>query len=169
MRRFLSSSAGATFNQETPNVTINVRKECVELIFKLGRGKYAILNMIHNQHGGITLVSNWCVYFNRLRNPQAQLPMIERNCPTLFAVMQNEDKDKVYEIELDKAQTGEEKVHGFALNVDSGIETPLVAALTMEVLHASYTLLNKCTKIYRELCEKPPFPAWKDGLKDIWN
>ena len=169
MRRFLSSTAGATFNQETPNVTLNVRKECVELIFKLDRGMYAILNMVHNQHDGITLLSNWCRYFDRFRNPQVQLPMIERNCPTLFAVMQNADKDNVYEIELGEGLVGGDKVHGFALNMDSDIHTPLMASLNMDILRAGYTLLNKCTKIYSELQRTPPFPGWKDGLKDVWN
>lgn len=169
MRRFLSHSAGATFNQETPNFTVKARKESVELIFKIDSGKYAILNMVHNQYDGLTLVSNWCRYFDRLRNPQVQLPMIEKKCPTLFAVMQSEDGDRVYEIELDPSQAGDEKVHGFALNVDAGKGTPLVAALTNDVLHAAYTLVNKCTKIYSELYRNPPFPAWKDGLMDVWN
>ena len=32
MRKFLSSTAGASFNQELPGETICVRKDCVELI-----------------------------------------------------------------------------------------------------------------------------------------
>ena len=40
MRKFLSSTAGATFNQETPNFTVNVRKDCLELVCKVNRGMY---------------------------------------------------------------------------------------------------------------------------------
>ena len=35
MRKFLSSTAGASFNQEVGKQTICVRKDCVELIYKV--------------------------------------------------------------------------------------------------------------------------------------
>ena len=169
MRKFLSSTAGATFNQETPNITVNVRKDCLELICKVNRGMYVVLNMVHNHLGGITLVANWGRYFNRLQNPQVQMPKIDKNCPTLAAVMHNEDPDKVYEIELDKKQTGEEKVHGFAVNIDYDKEEPLISCVNKDVLHAAYLLVNKNVKMYNELFKNPPFPAWKDGLNEVWN
>ena len=27
----------------------------------------------------------------------------------------------------------------------------------------------KCLKMYLELHDNPPFPAWKDGLDEVWN
>lgn len=101
--------------------------------------------------------TNWGRYFDRLQNPQVQMPKIDnrrqaeshpslledgrganrwssesrvklastmpsrdrggqnvkeeddsQNCPTLSAVMHNEDKDKVYEIELGKNHPDED-------------------------------------------------------------
>ena len=130
---------------------------------------YVVLNMVHNHLGGLTIVANWGRYFDRLQNPQVQIPKIDKNCPTLAAVMHNEDIDKVYEIELDKNQTGEEKVHGFAINVDCEKDEPLISCVSNGVLDNAYTLVNKNLKMYRELFKNPPFPAWKDGLNEVWN
>lgn len=169
MRKFFSSTAGATFNQETPNITVNVRKDCLELICKVNRGMYVVLNMVHNHLGGITLVANWGRYFDRLQNPQVQMPKIDKNCPTLSAVMHNEDKDKVYEIELGKNHPDEEKIHGFALNIEVNGDLPLISSINKDVMDAAYTLVTKNLKMYNELFKTPPFPAWKDSLKDLWN
>lgn len=130
---------------------------------------YVVLNMVHNHLGRLTIVANWGRYFDRLQNPQVQIPKIDKNCPTLAAVMHNEDIDKVYEIELDKNQTGEEKVHGFAINVDCEKDEPLISCVSNGVLDKAYTLVNKNLKMYRELFKNPPFPAWKDGLNEVWN
>jgi len=98
-----------------------------------------------------------------------QIPKIDKNCPTLSAVMHNEDKDKVYEIELGKNHPDEEKIHGFALNIEVNGELPLISSINKNVMDAAYTLVNKNLKMYNELFKTPPFPARKDGLKDLWN
>ena len=38
MRRLFSDKAGATFNENLPSVTVNVRKDCVELVSKVDKG-----------------------------------------------------------------------------------------------------------------------------------
>ena len=47
MRKFLSSMAGASFNQELPTQTVCVRKDCVELIYKVKPSVYVIVSMLH--------------------------------------------------------------------------------------------------------------------------
>lgn len=42
MRKFLSSTAGASFNQEVATQTICVRKDCVELIYKVKPSVYGV-------------------------------------------------------------------------------------------------------------------------------
>ena len=51
MRKFLSSSAGASFHEETPNLTLCVRKECIEIITKVQPAVYAIICMFHSAQG----------------------------------------------------------------------------------------------------------------------
>ena len=45
MRRLFSNKPGATFNENLPTTTINVRKDCIELISKVDSGVYAITNL----------------------------------------------------------------------------------------------------------------------------
>lgn len=46
MRKFLSSTAWASFNQELPGQTVCVRKDCVELIYKVKPSVYVIVSML---------------------------------------------------------------------------------------------------------------------------
>ena len=62
--------------------------------------------------------------------------------PTLFAVLTGEDKD---------------------------VDTPLIAHIDNNLLDKVAMLVNKNVDIYNELNTTPPFPAWKDGLRDLWN
>ena len=97
MRKFLSSTAGATFNQEVANETICVRKDCVELIYKVKPSVYVIVSMLHVGDSEAMLFMNWANYFDRLANPHVQMPRIEKCCPTLYAVMTGDDPNGVYE------------------------------------------------------------------------
>ena len=45
MRKFLSSTAGATFNQKLATQTLCVRKDCVELIYKVKPSVYVIVSL----------------------------------------------------------------------------------------------------------------------------
>ena len=93
MRKFLSSTAGASFNQELANQTICVRKDCVELIYKVKPSVYVVVSMVHVCDGEAMLFVNWAHYFDRLQNQQVQMPRIEECCPTLYAVMTGDDAD----------------------------------------------------------------------------
>ena len=102
MRKFLSSTAGASFNQEIPTQTVCVRKaaikreesharmsypereqarpkvkDCVELIYKVKPSVYVIVSMLHVSDGEAMLFVNWAHYFDRLQNQQVQIPKIE--------------------------------------------------------------------------------------------
>ena len=47
MRKVLSTTAGATFHNETTYMTFCVRKDYIEMIFKVDRGVYIIINIAH--------------------------------------------------------------------------------------------------------------------------
>ena len=166
MRKVLSSTAGATFHNETPYMTFNVRKDYIEMIFKNAPGQYIIINMAHIADGTIVLFTNWGNYFNRFQNPQIQMPRIEKNCPTLYNVMVGEDKDNVFEMDLGH---GSDKCHGLGIQVEVPKNTPIMKCFSDRLLEHGRILRNKVSTIIHELYHNPPFPAWKDGLGELWN
>ena len=166
MRKFLDTKAGATFFEELPNLTINPRKDCIEIIFKLKPGLYAIINLRRFGKDEIMLFANWGNYFMRLQNPEAQLPRIKKTCPTLYAVLMGEDKDNVNQLRHKDAKNYETGL-GVICKVDG--EAPIFALLNNDILDKVNMLVNKNVDIYNELNTNPPFPAWKDGLRDLWN
>ena len=166
MRKFLSSTAGASFNQELVNQTVCVRKDCVELIYKVKPSVYVIVSMLHVNDSEAMLFVNWARYFDRLANPQVQMPKIEKNCPTLYAVMTGEDPDGVYECDCKPDGT---MYHGFSLKVEVPKGLAILECITPGLFSKGRLLANKCLKMYTELQMNPPFPAWKDGLDELWN
>ena len=69
MPKFLSSTAGASFNQELPTQTVCVRKDCVELVSKVDKGVYAITNLVSAGNGQMRIIANWGRFFDRVQNP----------------------------------------------------------------------------------------------------
>lgn len=51
-------SAGATFNEDSPNLTINVHKTCLETIFKIKASLYGITD-IYNEFNTNPPFSGW--------------------------------------------------------------------------------------------------------------
>ena len=118
MWKFLSSTAGASFNQELPTQTVCVRKDCVELIYKVKPSVYVIVSMLHVGDGEAMLFVNW---------------------------------------------------GRFSLKVEIPSKRALLECITPELFSKGRLLANKCLKMYAELQKNPPFPAWKDGLDEVWN
>lgn len=162
MRKVYSTTAGATFHQETPHLTFCFRKECIEAIFKMSPGEYLIINMTHTRDGHLLLFTNWGTYFNRLQNPAVQMPMIKKNCPTLYKVMTGDDPDHVREMDFGG-------MHGLGISLKSELKLPIMVELNKEIMTALQALANKVPTICQELYNTPPFPAWKDGLDELWN
>ena len=167
MRKFLSSTAGATFYADTPNLTFCVRKDSIEVIGKLRPGVYAIAHLLRVTDEQGILFADWGTYFDRIKNPTVQLPQIKKCCPTLYTVMQGGDDSGVYETRI--AHSDGSKHRGFALPVTVDKDSPLLNCLTKETTDAAFDLFDKCIKIYNELQNNPPFPAWKPGLTEVWN
>lgn len=45
----------------------------------------------------------------------------------------------------------------------------ILEGISPEKFSKGRLLANKCLKKYSELIKNPPFPAWKDGLDELWN
>lgn len=167
MRKFFSDKVGATFNAEMPNFTYAVRKHCVELIFKLDRGCYTIINLQHCAKNKLILTANWYHYFNHIQNPAVQYPKIEKCCPTLSAILYGEDPDGVKRV-----QTIDEdgnKLDAFGIILDCQENESLLFTIDQDLKESARMLVNKVLAVYHELYNNPPFPAWKTGLEEIWN
>lgn len=168
MRKFFSTTAGATFNEETPKFTMAVRRTHIELIFKMTAGLYGIINLIHLDNGKGLLMANWNGYFNRLQNPVVQMPRIAKTCPKLYDVLCHKDKDNVVEATITMEQD-KENVEGLAIEVDLPEKTALVYCLTQDLRNKAFLLAVKGSFIFDEINSNPPFPGWKDGLDLVWN
>ena len=166
MRKLFDSKAGATFHAECPDLTINTRKDGLEFIAKLSPGIYLIINMKRRSANEVLLYANWGDYFNRLQNPDTQLPRIKKTCPTLYAVLMEQDEDNVFQFRRKNSGTFES---GLGIICKVAADAPLFALIDNHMLQQVSMLVNKHVVIYEELSNNPPFPAWKDGLDDLWN
>lgn len=167
MRKFLSSAAGATFHEETPNLTLAVRKTGIEIIYKAQPSMYVIVNLFHAAEGKAMLFISWGNYFDRMQNPQAQVPQIKSTCPTLYKCISNTDEEGIKWIIWDDERKG--RVRGFGYEIPIAKNIPLLHALTPSLYDSVRILINKNFQIYNELYTTPPFPAWKTGLQDLWE
>lgn len=162
MRRLFSDKAGATFNECLPNTTINVRKECVELVSKLDKGVYVITNLIPIGNGKMMMAVNWGRFFDRFQNPKVQLPRCKATCPTLYQLL-TKSIDGVMLVKKDS-----EKDYVVCKKVQMSGVIPLLS-ITKELLDINRDFVNMMVDIYNELSHNPPFPGWKDGLDELWN
>ena len=95
MRRMLSTKAGATFSYDCPRFTYAVRKDLVEIIYKVKPGFYLVVNFQRVDSTSGILFVNWGRYWNRITNEKLQLPKVEKCCPVLFEVLTGDDKDGI--------------------------------------------------------------------------
>ena len=92
---------------------------------------------------------------------------VEKCCPTLYGIFKGTDPDGVFDMFSGDRDQTESHVFGFRIKAPN--DGPMVECITHDVVKAGLKLANKNLKVYRELFENPPFPAWKDGLKELWN
>lgn len=58
MRKLLDTKAGATFHEETPAITMAVKKDCIELIYKIMPGVFMIVNLLRTKGDEVLLFTN---------------------------------------------------------------------------------------------------------------
>ena len=90
----------------------------------------------------IMLLANWDNYFLRMQNPEAQLPRIKKNCPTLYVVLMDEDKDDVIQLRH-KNEKAFESGLGVICKVDG--DTPILALRDKPILDKVTTRLSIST------------------------
>lgn len=163
----LSTKSGATFNLETPNMTFAVRKDVIEIVYRIKTGVFQIVNFSRIDAGRGMLFMNWGDYFRRLSNEKAQMPKLQKHCPTLFDILVGEDKDGVKEMDFGRSE--EEFEHGFGVEVKISGQLPLPLCITPEIVNIADIMHVKMLKVYNEIVTDTPFPAWKTGLTEVWE
>ena len=119
----LSTKSGATFNLEAPNMTFAVRKDVIEIVYKVKPGVFQIVNLSRIDAGRGMLFVNWGDYFRRLSNEKAQMPKLQKHCPTLYDILVGDDKNGVKEMDFGRSE--EECEHGFGVEVKISGQLPL--------------------------------------------
>ena len=167
MRKMLSTKAGATFSLDCPKFTCAVRKDVVEIIYKVKPGVYLVVNFARVDATSGMLFVNWGRFWDRITNETLQLQKVEKCCPVLYEVLTGDDKDGIVEMEF--GASAEDAVHGFGLEVALSDKLPLLLSLTPSVINKADAMRMKMLTIYNELVKNPPFPAWKSGLDEVWE
>lgn len=124
-----------------------------------------IVNLLRAWDDNIVLFTNWGNYFKRLQNPQVQLPQIAKKCPKLYSILTGDDEVK----EMDLGATFPDAPHGFGITCKVASDQALFASIDENVMKSFNEFVQKNLDIFFELQDNPPFPAWKDGLKELWN
>ena len=167
MRKMLSAKAGATFSLDCPEFTYAVRKDVVEIIYKVKPGVYLVVNLarVDASHG--MLFVDWGRFWDRMTNEKLQMPKIGKCCPVLYEVLTGEDKEGITEMGF--GLSADEAEHGFGMEVGLSDKLPLLLSLNPSVINKAGVMRKKMLAIYNELVMNPPFPAWKSGLDEIWE
>ena len=163
----LTTKAGATFNLECPDVTFAVRKDVVEIIFKIKPGVFIVVNLARVDDNKGMLFVGWGNFWSRMTNEKLQLPKIEKCCPVLYEILTGKDKDGILEMEF--GTSSENFEHGFGLQVDLSDKLALHFCLNESIINKATLMRNRMLKVYNELVSNPPFPAWKSGIGEIWE
>lgn len=167
MRKLLSSKAGGTFNLECPDFTYVVRKDAVEIVFKMKPGIYLVVNFTRVEGSRGILFAGWGNYWKRLTNEEKQLPKVAKTCPVLYELLLGKDKNGI--VQLDFGASPQDCDYGFGLEIPIPENRPLLLCLNEDVVKKAMLLRNKMAIIYGELSKNPPFPNWESGLDDIWE
>ena len=120
MRKMLQTKAGATFCMDCREFTYAVRKDVVEIIYKVKPGVYMVVNFARVDATRGMLFVSWGRFWDRITNERLQLPRVEKCCPVLYEVLTGGDKDGIMEMEF--GMSAEVADHGFGLEVQGNAD-----------------------------------------------
>ena len=141
MRKMLSTKAGATFSLDSPELTFAVRKDVVEIIYKVKPGVYMVVNFARVDATRGMLFVNWGRFWNRMTNEKLQLPKVEKCCPLLFELLTGDDKDGIMEMEF--GLSADDAEHGFGMEIGLSDKLPLLLSLNPAVINKAGALRKK--------------------------
>ena len=166
MRSFVTKTAGATFYAGN-TYTFNVRKETIEIIFKMEpKGWYIVVNLMYGVNGW-ELCCSWGDFFRRVlnhENPPKLLAMLKKTCPLVYELFTNAKGDYYCNYSPDQANTC--IAARLPEHLQHGNDFILVLS-NDDLLNRAEDLGIHCLNVYQEIRNKCPFPGWKEGLKNL--
>lgn len=160
----LSTKSGATFNEEDPNMTFVVRKEVIEIVYKVKPGLFQIINFARYKEENGLLFANWGNYLSRVTKDEELITKLMMHCPTLCELLMGLDKDGVEDVKY--GLSIDDCAYGFGIDIKISNQLPLQLCITPEIENKANMLRKKMLKVYNEIVSNVP---WKTGLNDVWE
>ena len=156
---FLQPKSTAAFYGGS-NLTFALRQSSPQVIMKIDRGVYGIVEVYATFNGGLMIMCSWDDFFTKhLTNPDVQFPKIYKECPKLGKSM---SEGAVFDFI-------QAPVNGF------GTEIPLKQGkyiinsfFSDEVLDTAQKVLQFNLDVHHEIMTKIPFPQWKRDLRELF-
>lgn len=161
---FISKRTSAQFYNKS-QMTFLVRKECVDIIFKIKRGIYLTVSVYSLSNNRLLLSCSWENFWNRLknmRNREVVLVKLRKACPLAANIFTNTVSPHF--VYLDK----ECKDGAVVLEIKAPVTTNNIADyIHKKVVDKAIELMDYNLNLYTELEEKCPFPTWKLDLDEL--
>lgn len=159
---FISKKCKAQFYNGS-QVTFFVRKECIDVIFRIRRGVYLTVSIYSLSEGRLLLACVWGDFWNRLksmRNRKEVIGKLEKACPlTANLIIKTTESHLAY---IDKLQ----QVGAVVMEMKAPvISDNLTDFLHKEVMEKAMELMRFNLNLLVELEDKCPFQQWKIDLE----
>lgn len=163
---FICKRTSAQFYNNS-QMTFLVRKNCIDIIFKIKRGIYLTVSVYSLSEGRLLLACAWGEFWNRLkkiRNRKDVLARLRKSCPLAANIFTNTVSPHF--VYLDK----DEKEGAVVVDIKAPIQTNSIADyLHVKVVDKAIELMGYNLNLYTELEERCPFPAWKQDLNELYG
>lgn len=161
---FLSSRTKAQFYNGS-KITFFVRKDSVDIIFKIGSGVYLTVNVYTLSKGRLLLACSWDNFFNRLQNVENIEPILNKlkvKCPFTYKALKS--KDKIHFAYTEK--TREKGVIMVEMKAPNDMNN-IADFIHESVISKAIELMSFNLKMQEEIEEHCPFSTWKFDLLQI--
>ncbi len=151
---FLQPKVNASFYGGS-NLTFAVRQSTVQVIMKLDRGFYGIVDIGVNDKSHVMVMCSWEDFFKKhFTSPDHQLAKFYSVCPKLGQALCGESDISFIR----------EPLNAFGMLVPFTLGRYPTMFLSDEIIGAAQTVLQYNLDIRREIITKIPFPQWKHDL-----
>ena len=162
---FISKRTSAQFYNGS-QMTFLVRKDCVDIIFKIKRGVYLSVSVYSLSDRRLLLACDWGGFWNRLksmRNRDDVLARLKKACPLAANIFTNTIAPHLAYLDKD------EKGGAVVIEMKAPVQTNSITDYLHEkVVEKAIELMEYNLNLYTELEEKCPFPAWRQDFEGLY-
>ena len=161
---FISSSCKAQIYNGS-QVTFYVRKECVDIIFKIRRGVYLTVSVFSLSDSRLLLACIWDSFWNRLRNMRNRIDVIKKltgASPLAAEIFLKTSGVHFAYIDIDQ------KVGAVVLEINAPVLTNNISDfLHHDVVDKAMELMQYNLNLLVELEDNCPFSQWRVDLETL--